>query len=59
MAAPLSFRQGIEQAAAILSGAISDKITIDLNIDYRGTGGGAAARPGNCHFVSYRRFGPT
>src|SRR6185312_4159672 len=53
MAAPLSFRQGIEQAAAILSGAISDKITFNLDIDYSGTGGGAAAGPDNGQFVSY------
>ena len=53
MAAPQSFRQGIEQAAAILSGAISDKITVNLNIDYSGTGGGAAAGPDNGQFVSY------
>jgi serralysin len=53
MAAPQSFRQGIEQAAAILSGAISDKITVNLNIDYSGTGGGAAAGPDNGQYVSY------
>jgi serralysin len=53
MAAPLSFRQGIEQAAAILSGAISDKITVNLDSDYSGTGGGAAAGPDNGQFVSY------
>ena len=53
MAAPVSFRQGIEQAAAILSGAISDKITVNLNIDYSGTGGGAAAGPDNGQYVSY------
>ena len=53
MAAPLSFRQGIEQAATILSGAISDKITVNLNIDYSGTGGGAAAGPDNGQYVSY------
>ena len=53
MAAPLSFRQGIEQAASILSGAISDKITVNLNVDYSGTGGGAAAGPDNGQYVSY------
>jgi 20S proteasome alpha/beta subunit len=53
MAAPASFRQGIQQAAAILSGAISDKITVNLKIDYSGTGGGAAAGPDNGQFVSY------
>ena len=53
MAAPTSFRQGIEQAATILSGAISDKITVNLNIDYSGTGGGAAAGPDSGQYVSY------
>jgi hypothetical protein len=53
MAAPASFRAGIEQAAAILSSAISDKITINFNIDYSGTGGGAAAGPDNGLYESY------
>ncbi len=53
MAAPASFRAGIEQAAAILSAAISDKITLNFNIDYSGTGGGAAAGPDNGQWVSY------
>src|SRR5438132_399469 len=45
MAAPASFRQGIEQAAALLSAAITDKITLNFNVDYSGTGGGAAGGP--------------
>ncbi len=53
MAAPASFRAGITQAAAILSSAISDKITVNLNIDYSGIGGGAAAGPDNGQYVSY------
>src|SRR5579883_183876 len=53
MAAPASFRAGIEQAAALLSSAISDKITLNFNIDYSGTGGGAAAGPDNGQWVSY------
>ena len=53
MAAPASFRAGIEQAAAILSETISNRITVNLNIDYNGTGGGAAAGPDNGQFVSY------
>jgi serralysin len=53
MAAPASFRNGIEQAAAILSATITDKITVNLNIDYSGTGGGAAAGPDNGQWVSY------
>ncbi|WP_316168113.1 MULTISPECIES: NF038122 family metalloprotease, partial [unclassified Bradyrhizobium] len=53
MAAPASFRAGIQQAAALLSTAISDKITINLKIDYSGTGGGAAAGPDHGQWVSY------
>jgi len=53
MAAPASFRAGIEQAASILSATITNKITVNLNIDYSGTGGGAAAGPDNGQFVSY------
>ena len=45
MAAPASFRAGIEQAATMLANTISDKITVDIKIDYSGTGGGAAAGP--------------
>jgi serralysin len=53
MAAPASFRAGIEQAAAILSETITNKITVNLDIDYSGTGGGAAAGPDNGEFVNY------
>jgi hypothetical protein len=53
MAAPASFRAGIEQAAAMLSAAISDKITLNFQIDYSGTGGGAAAGPDSGEWVSY------
>src|SRR5579872_5653752 len=53
MAAPASFRTGIEQAAAILSATITNKITVNFNIDYKGTGGGAAAGPDNGQFVNY------
>jgi hypothetical protein len=53
MAAPASFRAGIEQAAAMLSAAISDKITVNIQIDYSGTGGGAAAGPDDGQWVSY------
>ncbi len=45
MAAPASFRTGIEQAASILSATITNKITVNINIDYSGTGGGAFAGP--------------
>jgi serralysin len=53
MAAPASFRAGIQQAASILTSAISDKITVNIKIDYSGTGGGAAAGPDNGQYVSY------
>src|SRR5579863_7567655 len=53
MAAPASFRAGIEQAAAMLSAAITNKITVNINIDYSGAGGGAAAGPDNGQFVNY------
>ena len=53
MAAPSSFRAGIEQAASILSATITDKITVNIKIDYSGTGGGAAAGPDNGLFESY------
>ena len=53
MAAPASFRTGIQQAASILTAAISDKITINIKIDYSGTGGGAAAGPDNGYYESY------
>src|SRR5690242_7775666 len=36
MAAPAAFRAGIQQAATILANAISDKITVNLHIDYSG-----------------------
>jgi hypothetical protein len=53
MAAPTSFRSGIEQAASILASEITDKITVNINIDYSGTGGGAAAGPDNGLLESY------
>ncbi len=53
MAAPASFRAGIEQAASILAATISDQITVNIQIDYSGTGGGAAAGPDNGEYLSY------
>jgi serralysin len=53
MAAPASFRAGIQQAASILTAAISDKITVNIKIDYSGTGGGAAAGPDNGLYENY------
>jgi hypothetical protein len=53
MAAPASFRAGIQQAATILSSTIFDRITVNLKIDYSGTGGGAAAGPDSGFFETY------
>jgi hypothetical protein len=53
LAAPASFRAGIQQAVAILAAAISDKITVNLKIDYSGTGGGASAGPDHGLLESY------
>src|SRR3954464_5654741 len=53
MAAPASFRAGIQQAVGIMAAAISDKITVNIKIDYSGTGGGAAAGPDHGIFQSY------
>ena len=51
--APASFRAGIQQAASILTSMISDQITVNLNIHYTGTGGGANAGPSTGLFESY------
>ncbi|MGC2778380.1 MAG: NF038122 family metalloprotease, partial [Bradyrhizobium sp.] len=51
--APPSFFAGIQQAAAILASVISDHITLNIAIDYSGTGGGAAAGPGGGQWMTY------
>ncbi|SFI49069.1 NF038122 family metalloprotease [Bradyrhizobium sp. Gha] len=52
-AAPASFKNGLQQAVAILAANITDKITVNINIDYSGTGGGAAAGPDNGLYENY------
>jgi len=52
-AAPASFKSGLQQAVAILAANITDKITVNINIDYSGTGGGAAAGPDNGLYENY------
>ena len=53
MAAPAAFRAGIEQAATLLSQTISNTITVNIKIDYSGTGGGASAGPDAGLYESY------
>jgi hypothetical protein len=53
MAAPASFRSGIQQAVAILAANITDKITVNIKIDCSGTGGGAAAGPDSGYYENY------
>ncbi len=53
LAAPAGFRAGIQQAVGILAAAISDPITVNIKIDYSGTGGGASAGPDHGLLESY------
>ncbi|RXH19442.1 NF038122 family metalloprotease [Bradyrhizobium guangzhouense] len=52
-AAPTSFKNGLQQAVSILAANITDKITVNINIDYSGTGGGAAAGPDSGYYENY------
>jgi hypothetical protein len=53
MAAPQSFRDGIQTAMNMLSAVITDNITVNIKIDYSGTGGGASAGPDAGLWESY------
>src|ERR1700748_2897020 len=53
MAAPQSFRDGITQAMQMICAVVTDHITVNLQIDYSGTGGGAFAGPSGGNFVNY------
>src|SRR3954467_7311975 len=48
-----SFRTGLQQAVSILAATFTDNITVNLNIIYSGTGGGAAAGPDHGLYESY------
>lgn len=52
-AAPASFKNGLQQAVAILAANITDQITVNIKIDYSGTGGGASAGPDNGYYENY------
>jgi len=52
-AAPAAFRNTMQQAANLIGSMFTDNITVNINIDYSGTGGGAAAGPDNGVVESY------
>ena len=53
MAAPQSFRDGITQAMQMICAVVTDKITLNIQIDYSGTGGSAAAGPSGGYYEPY------
>jgi len=53
MNAPQSFRDGVTQAMAMICAAVTDHITINLQIDYSGTGQGAAGGPSGGLYEPY------
>ena len=53
MAAPQSFRDGITAAMQMICAVVTDHITLNLSIDYSGTGGGAFGGPSGGNYVSY------
>ena len=55
MKAPAAIRAGIEQAAAMLSGAITDRITVNFQVDVSGTGRGADGGPDSVWGLSYSK----
>jgi hypothetical protein len=59
LAAPASFRAGIQQAANLLQSAISDPITVNINIHYSGTGAAPRPAPTAASTSPIRRSAPT
>ncbi len=53
MAAPQSFRDGITAAMQMICAVVTDKITLNLSIDYSGTGQGAFGGPSGGNYVNY------
>ncbi len=53
MAAPQSFRDGITAAMQMICAVVTDHITLNLAIDYSGTGGSAFGGPSGGNYVSY------
>ena len=53
MAAPQSFRDGITQAMQMICAVVTDHVTLNLSIDYSGTGRGAFGGPSGGNYVNY------
>ena len=51
--APATFQAGIIKAAQMLCDALSNKVVLNINISYTGTGGGADAGPTNGTTLAY------
>jgi hypothetical protein len=51
--APLAVRNIWQQAANMIASMCTDNITVNLNVDYSGTGGGASAGPSGSLLESY------
>jgi hypothetical protein len=52
--APAAIKAAWNTAASIMSSLITDNITVNLGVHYRGTGGGASAGPTSGLFESYQ-----
>src|ERR1700759_3914655 len=53
MAAPQSFRDGITAAMQMICAVVTDHITLNLQIDYSGTGRGAFGGPSGGNYINY------
>src|ERR1700759_208742 len=53
MAAPQGFRDGITAAMQMICAVVTDHVTLNLSIDYSGTGRGAFGGPSGGNYVAY------
>jgi serralysin len=53
MAAPQSFRDGVTAAMQMICAVVTDHVTLNLSIDYSGTGRGAFGGPSGGNYVGY------
>src|SRR6201995_5438026 len=53
MAAPQSFRDGVTASMQMICAVVTDHVTLNLSIDYSGTGRGAFGGPSGGNYVAY------